>query len=331
MAVKTAPKARTGGFLSRRTRRGIGRVALYAVVVVMALWSLMPFLYMMNISLMDTVDVISAPPKWIPWPPKFAEWELVLTGEKKWFGGGSYAGETYEGEEVGKRAMGGFEAGVTAHRIPFAMVRSIIVALGTTILNLIIGSFAGYAMARYPNFWFANATLNLLMITRMLPGLALLIPFFILFRVTGLLNTLPGLIIAYTSFILPLTVWIMRGYFSTVPRSLEWSAQVDGCTWFQAFWRIFLPVAGPGLVAAGIFTFLVAWNEFLFALILVPRDDVQTVTLAIVGLATSLRHRIDDYPALYVGGMIAVIPPVIIAFVFQRYLIQGMLSGAMKG
>jgi multiple sugar transport system permease protein len=332
MAVSTARKKRTGGLINRRTKRVIGRLLLYVIVILMAIWSLMPFLYMMNISLMDTVEVISAPPKWFPWPPKFAEWELVLTGEKKYFAGGTYAVEKYADEEgVGTRSTGGFEAGVTAHRIPFAMIRSIIVALGTTILNLIIGSFAGYGMARYPNFGFVNQTLNLLMITRMLPGLALLIPFFILYRVTGLLNTLHGLIIAYTSFILPLTVWVMRGYFSTVPRSLEWSAQVDGCNWFQAFWRIFLPVAGPGLVAAGIFTFLVAWNEFLFALILVPKDNVQTVTLAIVGLATTLRHRIDDYPALYVGGMIAVIPPVFIAFVFQRYLIQGMLSGAMKG
>ena len=219
----------------------------------------------------------------------------------------------------------------SAQGIPGAIGRSFIVALGTTILNLIIGSFAGYGMARYSNFWFVDSTMNLLMITRMLPGLALLIPFFIVFRTLGLINTVHGLIIAYTSFILPLTVWIMRGYFSTIPTSLEWSAQVDGCNWFQAFWRIFLPVAGPGLVAAGIFTFLVAWNEFLFALLLASHEDSQTVIIALIGLWTQLQHRIDDYPALYVSGMIALLPPVLIAFIFQRYLVQGMLSGSMKG
>jgi multiple sugar transport system permease protein len=123
----------------------------------------------------------------------------------------------------------------------------------------------------------------------------------------------------------------MRGYFSSIPKSLEWSAQVDGCNWFQAFRRVFLPVAVPGLVAAGIFTFLVAWNEFLFALILASHEDSQTVIIALVGLWTQLQHRIDDYPALYVSGLIALAPPVIIAFVFQRYLVQGMLSGSTKG
>jgi len=328
MATESVRRRRSRELLNRRTRGILGKVLLYLAVTLMAIWSLLPFLYMVNISLMDTVDVVSAPPKWFPWPPKFGEWRMVVLGSKGAAGAGGSFGEI---DEEGYKSTGGFEMQRSAQGIPGAIGRSFIVALGTTILNLIIGSFAGYGMARYPNFWFVDSTMNFLMITRMLPGLALLIPFFILFRTMGLINTLHGLIIAYTSFILPLTVWIMRGYFSTIPKSLEWSAQVDGCNWFQAFWRIFLPVAGPGLVAAGIFTFLVAWNEFLFALVLVAREDVQTVTLAIAAMEYALRHRIDDYPALYVSGVVAVIPPVFIAFVFQRYLIQGMLSGSMKG
>jgi multiple sugar transport system permease protein len=295
----------------------LGRVILYVIVIAMALWSLFPFLYMLNISLMDTVDVISSPPKWLPWPPELRFWNLVLLGPESAFGATAY------------KKMGGSELSVPASRVPPAMLRSVIICAGTTILNLIIGSFAGYGMARYGRFWFADATLNLLMITRMLPGLALLIPFFLLYRVTGLLHTIHGLIIAYTSFILPLTVWIMRGYFSSVPKSLEWSAQVDGCTWLQAFWRVFLPVSAPGLVAAGIFTFLVAWNEFLFAWILGAKENVEPVTVVLVSLL-AIRNQ-TDYPALYVSGMLAVAPPLLIAFVFQRYLIQGMLSGSTKG
>jgi multiple sugar transport system permease protein len=268
---------------------------------------------------MDTSEVVSNPPKWIPWPPKLTHWSVVLFGPERTFGTKHYTRE------------GGSEIGIPAGRIPGGLVRSFIVSSATSIVTLMIGSLAGYAMARYPRFWYVDATMNLLMITRMLPGLALLIPFFILYRMTGLLNTLHGLVIAYTSFILPLTVWVMRGYFSSVPKSLEWSAQVDGCNWFQAFYRVFLPVATPGMVAAGIFTFLVAWNEFLFALILVSRSNVQTVTLALYGLYDQVTERLHQYPVIYVSGVLALIPPVIIVFVFQRYLTQGMLSGSIKG
>ena len=314
----SVPDRSSRGLLNKRGRRGLGRILLYVAVVIIAIWSLFPFLYMLSISLSNTRDVVSAPPSFT-WPPTFKYWRGTLFETK---GSGTHFGSEEEGISVHH---------VTAKRVPPSLVRSLIVALGTTALNLIIGSFAGYAMARYPKFWFVDASLNLMMITRMLPGLALLIPFFILFRVTGLLNTLHGLIIAYTSFILPLTVWIMRGYFASIPKTLEWSAQVDGCNWFQAFWRIFLPVSAPGLVAAAIFTFLVAWNEFLFALILVPKAEVQTVTLAIVSMVYGGTNVLHDYPAMYVGGVMAVVPPVFIAFVFQRYLIQGLLSGSMKG
>jgi multiple sugar transport system permease protein len=270
---------------------------------------------MVSIGLSHTSDVVSKPPKLIPWPPRFDEWRMILF--------------VWEDAADLHREEGAAIYG--SRLVPGALARSFVVALGATLLNLLIGSFAGYAMARYPDFWFVDSTMNLLLITRMLPGLALLIPFFILYRVTGMLNTIHGLIIAYTSFILPLTVWIMRGYFSTVPKSLEWSAQVDGCNWFQAFWRIFLPVAGPGLVAAGIFTFLVAWNEFTFALILMPKVQSQTVTMTIAALTFRFGGRALDYTAMFVAGSMAIIPPVLIAFVFQRYLVQGLLSGAMKG
>jgi multiple sugar transport system permease protein len=293
----------------------LGRLSLYVVVILIAIWSLFPIAYMVSMSLSHTKDVVGRPPKLIPWPPTFKEWRMV----------------TFVWEDESTLH---YEEGAAIHaprRVVGAIGRSFIVAVGATILNLLIGSFAGYAMARYSNLWFTDATLNLMMITRMLPGLALAIPFFILYRAMGLINTLHGLIIAYTSFILPLTVWVMRGYFSSIPKSMEWSAQVDGCSWFQAFWRVFLPVSMPGLIAAGIFTFLVAWNEFLFALILVQKSDVQTVTLALTALTFPDSGRTRDFTAIFVAGSLAIIPPVFIAFVFQRYMVQGLLSGATKG
>ncbi len=318
MAGSMRMARRRRGLLPKRAQRVIWRVALYLVVVAIAAWSLFPFLYMFDVSIIPTIDGISKPPRYLV-PPNFDKYKMLLIGAEAMMG------------EVGFRTTGGFEMGAVAQQIPPALLNSLIVGLGTTIINLIIGSFAGYAMARHQDFWFTNASLNLLMVTRMLPGLALLIPFFILYRTIGLLYTRIGLIIAYSSFILPLTVWIMRGYFSTIPRSLEWSAQVDGCNWFQAFRKVFLPVAAPGLMAAGIFCFMVSWNEFLFALILVPKLEVQTVTLAIAALHYQMRLRIEDYPAMFAAGTLAALPPVVVAFVFQRYLIQGMLAGATKG
>ena len=309
---------RQQGIFSKRTRHVIGRVALYLVVAAIAMWSLFPFLYMFDVSIIDTPDTLARPPRYFV-APNFDRWQLLIFGA-----------ESVKGE-VGYKKLGGFEIGETVKVVPPAIVNSFIVCLGTTIVNLIIGSLAGYAMARYQDFWLTGFSLNLLMVTRMLPGLALLIPFFILYRVLGLLNTRLGLIIAYSSFILPLTVWIMRGYFSTIPKSIEWAAQVDGCNWFQAFRKVFLPVSAPGLMAAAIFCFLVAWNEFLFALILVSKMDVQTVTLAMASLNAAIHIHLDDYPAVFAAGVLAALPPVVVAFVFQRYLIQGMLSGAMKG
>jgi len=319
MTTETARGRRAPRLMGKGGRRVLGRALLYVAVIAIALWSLFPFLYMLSISLSDTTDVVAAPPRWLPWPVELKHWYRTLFETK---GSGTHFGSQEEGITVHH---------ITSKRVGPSILRSIFVALGTTFLNLTIGSFAGYAMARYPKFWFVDASMNLMMITRVLPGLALLIPFFILYRVTGLMNTMHGLIIAYTSFILPLTVYVMRGYFASIPKTLEWSARVDGCNWFQAFWRIFLPVSAPGLVAAAIFAFLVSWNEFLFALILVPRADVNTVTVTLVSMISAGSNVLHDYPALYVGGVMAVIPPVFIAFVFQRYLVQGLLSGSMKG
>jgi ABC-type glycerol-3-phosphate transport system permease component len=300
--------------VARGSARPVPRVGLYLLVLLIAVWSLFPILYMLNLSLMETVDVLGKPPMPLAIPPKPQYWVMVLLGNTARY-----------------KQYGGFEAGVTAGRIPGALLNSFVVSLGTTILNLAIGSLAGYGYARFGRFRFMQGTLILLMMTRMLPGLALLIPFFIVYRTLGLIDTKIGLIIAYTSFLLPLTTWIMTGYFRTIPRTLEWAARVDGANWWQAFRRVFLPVAAPGLMAAGIFTFLVAWNEFLFALILTSTPASQTATVAIAGLASTLRHRLDDYPSLFVGGTVAVLPPLLIAFLLQRYLIQGMLSGAAKG
>ena len=168
-----------------------------------------------------------------------------------------------------------------------------------------------------------------LMLTRMTPSLALILPFFIVFRTLDLIDTRTALVIAYCSLILPLSTWIMKGYFEGLPPNLEKAALVDGCTRLQAIRKIILPVARPGLVGAGIFCFLVSWNEFIFALILTGSPKAQTIPVIIAGFLVQLRFY--DYGPMFAASVLAVIPPVVIALAFQRYLVRGMLSGSLKG
>ena len=195
-------------------------------------------------------------------------------------------------------------------------------------INLVLGSFAGYAYSRATRSKVMNGTLWALMMTRMTPSLALILPFFIIFRTFDLIDTRTALVIAYCSLILPLSTWIMKGYFDGLPPNLEKAALVDGCTRMQAIRKIIMPVARPGIVAAGIFCFLVSWNEFIFALILTGTPKAQTIPVIISGFLVQLRFY--DYGPMFAASVLAVIPPVVIALAFQRYLVRGMLSGSLK-
>jgi multiple sugar transport system permease protein len=294
-----------GGRLGQR----LARVAIYASVLVIALWSLLPFAWLVVASLTNQVDLLSKPPRLIPIPPVVENYVQILS------------------PGVG---LGAFRWGAQTQKIAPGLINSVLVGASVTVLNLAIGSLAGYAYARHLRFGFMRGTMLVLMLTRMIPGLSLMVPFFIMFQGAGLFDTKTGLVIAYSAFILPLTVWIMRGYFETVPRNIEAAARVDGCTWFEAFTKVFLPVSLPGLIAAAIFCFIVAWNEFLFALILTSTTNAQTITVIIAGLAPSMLLQ-QGYGPLFAAGVLAVLPPVLIAFFFQKHLIQGMLSGSSKG
>ncbi len=294
--------------LSGRVRQRFRQAALLCGVLAIAAWTLLPFLWLITCSLSNTVDLLGRPPRFIPWPPTFANFRNIFLGE----------GTT-----------GGFGGRVSAQKVPLGLRNSFEVSLAVTAINVVVGTLAGYGYARFRHFAFMRATLWALMMTRMIPGLALAIPFFILFRTVNLLDSKLALVISYTSFILPLTVWIMKGYFETIPPSLERAALVDGCTRFHAFLRVIVPVALPGIAAAAIFCFLVSWNEFLFALLLTDSPNSQTITVVISGFTQQVRS--SQYGAIFASGVVAVLPPVFIALLFQKYLVQGMLSGSTKG
>jgi multiple sugar transport system permease protein len=305
--LERLPAFRRGTLLSGRLRRRLGHAGLAFAAVLIFIWSFGPFLWLVVMSLSPSADLVRVPPTVVPDSLTLQNYRFVL------FPGGVADGQS----------------SVQATRVPYSIFNSLVVAVCVTAINLVLGSLAGYAYARYPKSGLMNGTLWALMMTRMTPALALILPFFIVFRTLDLIDTRTALVIAYCSLILPLSTWIMRGYFEGLPPNLEKAALVDGCTRIQAIRKVIMPVARPGIVAAGIFCFLVSWNEFIFALILTGTPKAQTIPVIIAGFLVQLRFY--DYGPMFAASVLAVIPPVVIALAFQRYLVRGMLSGSLKG
>ncbi len=204
---------------------------------------------------------------------------------------------------------------------------SAIVATSTTSISLLIGSFTGYALARL-KFKFKNLILTLILSISMFPGIAIVSPLFITFRNLGLLNSYPGLIIPYISFSLPLTVFILNSYFKQIPFSLEESAMIDGCSRFQAFYRVLLPLSVPGIFTAAILTFIGAWNEYLFALIFNKDVAMRTVP---VGITTFQGVHTISYDLISAATVIVTVPLMIVVLILQKKIISGLTAGAVKG
>jgi ABC-type glycerol-3-phosphate transport system permease component len=207
------------------------------------------------------------------------------------------------------------------------MVNSVVVALAVTLLSLILATLSGYAFARFRLFG-GKAILLGILATQMFPAILLAIPLYILIRNLGLLNSLVGLVLVYTTFALPFCVWMMRNYFLSIPRDLDESAMVDGATRLQALWSVVLPVAMPGIAATGIFSFILSWNEFLYANTFISSADLRTLP---VGLQSLIGEFTTDWGLLMAGAVITTMPIVIIFFFVQRRLTQGLASGAVKG
>ncbi|HYW23036.1 MAG TPA: carbohydrate ABC transporter permease [Terriglobales bacterium] len=204
---------------------------------------------------------------------------------------------------------------------------SFVVAVGTVACAVPIAILTGYGLCRY-RLRGRHVFMLVLLTTQFVPAAMLIIPLFIIFKQLGLLDTLLGLVLVNSTFELPLTAILMRGFISGIPFELEEAAMVDGCTRFQSVVRIVLPLLRPGIVAVASFAFVGAWNNFLFALFLINNQDLYTVP---VGLSYFLGEYNVDYAALAAGGVIAVLPVVLIFVLIQRYLVGGLSVGAVKG
>lgn len=202
---------------------------------------------------------------------------------------------------------------------------SVVVAIGTTILSLVLGTLAAYALTRY-QFKGRDTIAKTLLTSRMLPASATVIPLFLLFFKTKLLDHFLSLILTYTSYNLGLVSWMMVGFLADVPKELEESAMTEGCSRFGAFIRIVLPLISPGVAATAVFAFLASWNEFFFSLIFMSQNI--TLPVAIATTVTEVGVRWGEVSAI--SGMV-ILPVMIYTFFVGRYMVQGLTMGAVKG
>ncbi len=204
---------------------------------------------------------------------------------------------------------------------------SLLVAGAATFVSVLFSSMAAYSLVRL-RYLYRDWLGRLILFTYLTPSGLLFIPLSQIIAQMDLGNKLHGLIFVYLTFAAPLSTWLLMGYFKSIPVELEEQAMVDGATRLQAFFRILLPLTGPGLVAVSVFTFTAAWNELLFALIFVTSPDLQTVPVAISRLITGDVFR---WGLIMAGSMLAALPVMILYYLAQRFVVQGLAAGAVKG
>jgi len=210
-----------------------------------------------------------------------------------------------------------------------ALQNSAIVALVTTALALVVGSFCAYALARL-RLKFKFLILAIILTITTFPQITIAAPIFKLWRDIGLYNTIPGLVIPYLTFALPLAIYILTSFFREIPRDLEEAALVDGATNFQAFYKVVVPLAAPGLATAGILTFIAAWNEFLLAITLTSSPSARTVPAAIAFFTGSTQFE-QPLGTISAASVTISIPLILMVLLFQKRIVAGLTAGAVKG
>ncbi|NLP14962.1 MAG: carbohydrate ABC transporter permease [Clostridium sp.] len=285
-----------GYFASIKRRKKIKGIFANIILVFLVLFSLGPIVYMIYCSLVHHNVVAQGT---FAWPVKFSNYVEVF------------------------------------QKLPFGTYfrNSLIICFSVMVIALVIATLAGYSLAKYkfPGSGFFGI---LVLSTQMLPGMIFLLPLYLQFiqiqEKIGfqMTNTLHGIVIIYSAFYVPFSIWIIRGFFASIPGELEEAARIDGCNKFTAFLRVMLPLAVPGIVATAIYIFLMAWDELLFAQVLLQKADVFTIP---VGIRAFIAHTIARYDLLMAAGSVVTVPVLIMFFSMQKKFISGMTAGAVKG
>ena len=296
--------------IGRKRRRywpAVRLVLIYLAALVVLIETLAPMAWMVISSLSPGVELLSSPPHWIPQELTLERYQSMLSSAQVGFRGSMVEGP--------------------ASAFLQGLLNSLIVATVTMLVALILGLLAAFAFARL-RFRFSTSLLMGIMALQMLPAIATVVPLFVIFQRFHLTDTLAALILTNSAVAVTYIIWVMTAYVRTLPVELEDAARIDGTSRFGAYLRITLPIAIPGIVAAGTMSFLNTWNEFLFALVMSFTPAAKTMPVVISEFSTRFGL---DYGMMMTGGVLASIPPVLIAALFQRYLVQGLSAGAVKG
>jgi len=295
---------------SRAFRRQAG---LWAATLVMLVFILGPILWMLDSSFQGETELLTRPSHLLPQQPTIANFNYIFTGAVP----------------QGLNVRGTLRSRISqeAREVPAALENSAIIALTVALVNVALGALAAYTFARL-KFRGKSIVFNFLLGTRLLPAIAVAIPYYAIVSALGLLDSYLGLILVYLTFSLPFTIWFLRDYIISLPIDIEEAAQIDGCSRLQLLLRIVLPLAAPGLAAAGAFAFMSSYNEFLFALLLTQTISSQTLPVILSSVATNP----DASLALIATSVVlAMVPPLLFAIAFQRFLTRGLVAALGKG
>jgi arabinogalactan oligomer/maltooligosaccharide transport system permease protein len=204
---------------------------------------------------------------------------------------------------------------------------SLFVSFVVTVTGVILAAFSGYAMSRF-NYFGKKATMLGLLTTQMFPATMLLLPMYIMLVNLGLINSYLGIIIIYSATALPFCIWQMKGYYDTIPTSLEEAASIDGCSHFSAFYRVILPLAGPALVITALFSFMTAWSEYVVAAQILQETDLWTLPLGLKSFEDNMTSEWGLYAA---ASLLVSIPVIVLFLVLSKWLVSGLTLGSIKG
>ncbi len=294
------------------------RTLLFVSSLLFVAYVLAPIGWLLSSSFQSEAEITSIPPHWIPDEPTLENFQAIFQARDKVV--------TYETRKQGDTATGGYIPSTAKNLLP-AMWNSLVVAIAVVVLNLLVSVPAAYALAKI-RFIGRSSSIYFMLTTRVIPDIALVVPFFLFVQKLGLLDNLLSLVITYLAITVPFSVFILTGYFESLPDELDKAARVDGCSRLQTMTLVFLPLALPSLVAVVLFTFLTSWNEFLLALMFTQTPASQTMPIVVASFTSDFTI---SFSFINAAGVLAIIPPVIIAIVFERYIVSGLTAGAVKG
>lgn len=276
-----------------RTRRRLGRWLTFAAAVAFGLVMLIPFALMVSTAFKAHAYVLEIPPRLIPSAPTLDNFIDAWTGQ-----------------DFGRY-----------------FVNSVVVTVASTSISVLLGSMLAFAFARY-SFPGRRVMFGALLFTMMVPGMVLLIPQFVLARNLGLLNSLQGLVVVYSTMNLGLNTFLLRGFFGSMPQEMFDAASVDGAGVWSAFWRVALPLARPGLATVTLFSFMAAWDEFTWAIISLSDKQLYTLPIAVRSLQ---RAQATEWGLVFAASLIALGPVLLLFVALQKQFVSGAFVGATKG